>query len=747
MTFSNYFRVSSYAMVACGTLALAVSGGMGLGLSVVFAALTALAWMLEETRWQLSERVGLVVVLLSLPLFYLDWQFLSGGSEIKDRVGVSALVHLILFLSAVKLLQRKADRDWVFLYLISFFEVLLAAGLSLSPVFLATLGLYMLFALSTIVSFEIKKARRGIKISETRLLVAPDSTLFRRLRKQRARQRQFAEARRLPLVASVLLLLIFTLALPLFFIAPRFGSSALARSGEGLAGVIGFSDHVRLGEIGRLQRSNQVVMRVRVEDAQAHRQRSLRWRGVALDMFNGHDWQKSTRESIYVPANSERNFFQLGTTEGLHRLTTQTFFIEPIDTPVLFAAPRAVALQGALPYVRQDKEGGLTTRRHDLERISYVARSDTEEPGVDTLRADSQPYPRAVARYLQLPDSLDPRIAHLAREMIERDGGARSSRYEAARAIEAHLQSDYGYTLDLKAGGEDPLADFLFRVREGHCEYFSTAMAMMLRTQGIAARVVNGFQTGEYNETADAYTVTQADAHSWVEVYFPETDSWVTFDPTPAAGRPLRQSAGLSARLGKYAEALELLWIQYVVSYDKQEQRSLATSLRNRLGAYRHALAETIDHLKGMTSNWLSGGQDEPGGLRPAGMRRLVLLLALILLLLPLVLLARRIHRLGFRRALLIWRAEDDDDEGRESAIDFYERMTNIMAARGVRREANETPLEFATAARIPEVLKITQAYNRVRYGEHRLTSTEIAEINDWLSRMEREQFKFSVFS
>ena len=722
-------------MVACGALCLAVSGGMGLGLTVAFAALTAAAWVLEETRWQLSERVGLVVVLLSLPLFYLDWRFLSGGSEIKDRVGVSALVHLILFLSAVKLLQKKADRDWVFLYLISFFEVLLAAGLSLSPLFLATLGLYMLSALSTIVSFEIKKARRGLKISETRLLVAPDSTLFRRLRKKghAAGGRHSAEARRLPLVAFVLLLLIFTLAMPLFFIAPRFGSSALARSGEGLAGVIGFSDRVSLGEIGRLQRSNQTVMRVRVEDTQPRRQRNLRWRGVALDMFNGHEWQKSSRESAYVPANNERNFFQLGTTEGLHRLTTQTFFVEPIDTPVLFAAPRAVALQGALPYVRQDKEGALTTRRHDLERISYVARSDTEEPDADTLRADSQPYTRAFARYLQLPDTLDPRIAGLTRETLKRDGAR--GRYDAARSIEAHLQRDYGYTLDLKAGGADPLADFLFRVREGHCEYFSTAMTVMLRTQGIAARVVNGFQMGEYNETADVYTVTQADAHSWVEVYFPETGSWVTFDPTPAAGRPVRQSAGLGARLSKYAEALELLWIQYVVSYDKQEQRSLATSLRNRLGAYRRSLAQTFDDLKAATTAWLDGTESGSGGSRLASTRILLPLLWLTLILLPLALLVRRVRRLGFRRGLSIWRAEDE--EGRESAIEFYERMTKILAARGVEREANETPLEFATTAGIPEVLKITEAYNRVRYGEQPLTSDEAAEIDRWLREME----------
>src|SRR6185503_10909552 len=134
--------------------------------------------------------------------------------------------------------------------------------------------------------------------------------------------------------------------------------------------------------------------------------------------------------------------------------------------------------------------------------------------------------------------------------------------------------------------------DFLFRVRAGHCEYFSTALAVMLRTRGIASRVVNGFLPGEYNEAAEAYTVRQSDAHSWVEVYFPETESWVTFDPTPPAGRTAQTRTGLAGQLSKYSEALELVWFQYVVGYDKQEQHSLATSLRKRLIDARHSSSE-----------------------------------------------------------------------------------------------------------------------------------------------------------
>lgn len=716
-------------MLASAALALAVSGGLGVALGLGFALVLIVAWRLEATRWQLPERIGLGVVLLSLPLFYLDWKYQTVDGQ--DRVGVTALAHLILFLSTVKLLQKKADRDWVFLYLISFFEVLLAAGLSVSPMFLVTLGLYMLTALSTVIAFEIRKAQRGVKVQETRLLVAPDSTLFRRLTKKSAGYMP-REARRLPLVSFVLLLLIFSLALPLFLIVPRVGGSAFARSESGITRVSGFSDTVTLGDIGQIQKSNAVVMRVRVEDE--GRNLALRWRGVALDRFNGRVWQRSPGENQPVQANPERNFYRLGMTDSLHRLTTQTFFLEPINTPVLFAAPRAIAVQGQLPFVRQDREGAITTRQHPLERISYKVISDTIEPEAKRLRTDWQPYPAPMTRYLQLPEELDSRIPKLAREVITK-AGARN-RYDAARAIEQHLQRDYGYTLDLKAGGEDPLADFLFRVREGHCEYFSTAMTVMLRTQGVAARVVNGFQKGEYNDTADVFTVTQKDAHSWVEVYFPETSSWVTFDPTPAEGRPVRESTGLVARLGKYAEAMELYWNQYVIGYDRQEQRSLATSLRNRMSAFRQGFTDVMNSAKATVSHWISAitGSDDASGssVKRKSMWAIILLIALLT---PLFIwLLFRMRRLGFWRGIRVWRKVEG---GHGSIVEFYERMTRVLAVRGIRREADETPLEFALATAMPDVIRITRAYNRVRYGSQALSPLEITEIEQCLTHLE----------
>src|SRR5919112_2028595 len=222
MSFESYFRACSYATIACGVLALAVSGGVGAGLALAFAAVLVVSWKAAGTRWQLSERAGMIVVLLSLPAFYLDWNFQrSAAVDAAGQIyaGVSALVHFTLLLSSIKLLQVKSDRDWLFLYLISFFEVLLAA---------------CLFAL------------------------------------------------------------IIGLAFPVFLITPRAAENMLGMpGGAASSGFVGFSDRVTLGDIGRLNQSNELVMRVRVEGPDRSGGRLLRWRGVALDNFNGRRWRSS----------------------------------------------------------------------------------------------------------------------------------------------------------------------------------------------------------------------------------------------------------------------------------------------------------------------------------------------------------------------------------------------------------------------------------------------------------------------
>jgi hypothetical protein len=270
----------------------------------------------------------------------------------------------------------------------------------------------------------------------------------------------------------------------------------------------------------------------------------------------------------------------------------------------------------------------------------------------------------------------------------------------------------------MKASGSDPLTDFLFNVKSGHCEYYSTAMAVLLRTRGIAARVVNGFLPGEYNEAAGAYTVRKSDAHSWVEVYFPATRSWVTFDPTPSAGRTEPVRTGLSAQLQKYAEALELIWFQYVVGYDKQEQRSLATSLHNQVFDY----GRMITNLLATVQSYVTGNVPVVAiGFIAAVLFAVVLLFG------------KQIWR--WARSAFVHSPE----EGRtHSNVQFYERLIALMEQRGVLRDTHLTPLEFAKTLKSSEALLITRAYNRVRFGGQRLSDNEKREVERALFALER---------
>jgi hypothetical protein len=143
-------------------------------------------------------------------------------------------------------------------------------------------------------------------------------------------------------------------------------------------------------------------------------------------------------------------------------------------------------------------------------------------------------------------------------------------------AVQNWLRTQFRYTLDLpETAREATLEHFLFRRRAGHCEYFSTALAILLRAEGIPARNVNGFLGGTWNEFGGFVTVSQNQAHSWVEVYFPEY-GWIPFDATPsatAAGAQLQDR--WSGPLRTFFDGLEHRWNKWILEYNLDQQVSL----------------------------------------------------------------------------------------------------------------------------------------------------------------------------
>jgi hypothetical protein len=243
MNLERFFNGISYTVVFCGFLSLWVSGTFGVVSTLLFLSVFVLAGLTEGSKWQVSERAGTVLIVLALPAFYLGWRsgiFMFSGAE-AAIAGI--LARMILSLTAIKLLQKKSGRDWIFLYLMAFFQVLLAAGLSISAVYLASFILFLLVTVCAIIAFEIRKTSNAV-------LGRGDGDT------DRSRPGAIA-VKRLPAAAFTIIVLTFVLALPLFFVLPRVGSAGLGGGQSNLATSSGFSDIVKLGGSARFSRTMQ----------------------------------------------------------------------------------------------------------------------------------------------------------------------------------------------------------------------------------------------------------------------------------------------------------------------------------------------------------------------------------------------------------------------------------------------------------------------------------------------------------
>ena len=321
------------------------------------------------------------------------------------------------------------------------------------------------------------------------------------------------------------------------------------------------------------------------------------------------------------------------------------------------------------------------------------------------LRADGSDYPDEVsAQNLQLP-VLDPRIIQLAKSVTAQ---ARTP-FDKVIAIEGHLRSKYTYTLNLTGKpGDDPLTHFLFETRAGHCEYFASALTIMLRTLGIPAREVNGFLPGEYNDLAGDYIVRASDAHSWVEVYFPG-DGWITFDPTPSA----EESTSVFRRFEHYLDWMELSWNEWVINYDFAHQVQVAQMLQRNTRNWNESMRAWFKQKQRGSRAWLRSW------LRRRGTITLALPMALVFLL---VLARYGMIGAAIRRVRLHLQfrgAASGTSSNPQLASRMYAELLRLLERRGFTRAASQTPLEFAAAVSEPALAGAVQEFTRI-YGDAR---------------------------
>jgi protein-glutamine gamma-glutamyltransferase len=301
---------------------------------------------------------------------------------------------------------------------------------------------------------------------------------------------------------------------------------------------------------------------------------------------------------------------------------------------------------------------------------------------------------------------LDPRIAQLAAQITS----ASSNNYDKAAALERYLKGHYGYTLQLlRTPVADPLANFLFERKQGHCEYFASSMAVMLRTLHIPSRVVNGFRSDEFNDVTGNYVVRAKNAHSWVEAFFPGY-GWITFDPTP--GGTVASPRGWG-RAMLYLDAAASFWREWVISYDAAHQSVLGQSVlsgtRSSVEQVRMWARMRYARLLGLARRGQRRVEKTPGPWLGVAVMVMLLVLALAN--------AGRIARMIRTRRL---QAHPERSPHRAAAM-WYERMARYLARRGMKKAATQTAQEFVRVIEDERlrarVKRFTDAYEAARFG------------------------------
>jgi len=247
------------------------------------------------------------------------------------------------------------------------------------------------------------------------------------------------------------------------------------------------------------------------------------WRGAIFDRYTGVGWEPLNVEVEAPPAAIDL----VG--PGRYALTQQFDIISLQDNRLFAAGQPMQASDGTVLQAAQDDPTAVLPRGRlpRYEITSWAPRVTAQE-----LEADSTGYPAEIReRYLQLPDTVPPRVTDLAARLTQ---GA-TSPYDKALRVQEYLRLTYPYNLDVPAPppNRDVADYFLFDAPGGFCSYYATAMAVMLRSEGVPARVVVGFASGEYDGLLRKYRVPAKSAHAWVEVYFP-TYGWIEFEPTSA---------------------------------------------------------------------------------------------------------------------------------------------------------------------------------------------------------------------
>jgi protein-glutamine gamma-glutamyltransferase len=685
------------ALAVLGILALLASGQFGpwVSGSILTGLVLALAIRDAWERYPALKHLD-AVALVGVLALQIGRLMLDPNANVLD-----VLIEFAAALQIIRLATRKGaahDQQVIVLALLHLISgTVLGGGLGYGLCFLGVL----VVAPGALVLSHLRREVEGNYRQGARDRTGLPVDVPRILRSRRVVGRTFLG------VTCLLSIPIFAFTAMLFVLFPRVGLSLLLLNRGHSGRMIGFSGRVDLGEVGVLRSDPTLVMRIEVPNLPQPppTRLPLHLRGTALDTYDGRAWSQS--ESFKRPMEVEAGVMPLEdrwpepTVDAVMHVD-----LEPIEPPVLFLPPyasglrmRARATVGGEPTTTtyRGPEGELRYQPIDDRGLKYdVFVSRKNVPSFRRLGAAER------FRYLSVPKDMPPRIRDLAQAWSK----DMTSPFERARAIEHHLRTEFRYDLASPSGKDpQPLDHFLFESKRGHCEFYSTAMAVMLRTLDVPTRNVTGFVGGSYNRFGRFYAVRQGDAHSWVEVWLDEAQGWVTFDPTPPAdAAPKSEIIGIWAYLRDLVEATSQRWDRHVVSYDLNQQVSLLSSLTSR--------------------------NRRMGSMLPTSGRGRIVAIVLVGVVAAFagVTLWLRSRR---RRGVLPGKEADPRSASALLATSLYEALDVAMGVRGVGRSPSTPPLKHAQALSAishplaHEILNLTEIYLQARFGGVSLSEEE----------------------
>ncbi len=447
---------------------------------------------------------------------------------------VEALSVLLL----IKLFEDKRFRDYMQIYLMSVLLLAGAALLSLDVVFVVYFAALAALCSTALILLTYYSQDRELALQAAVVMRIITKSLL------------------IPLAAAPMTVL-------LFIVLPRTNYPMfdfLNRSGG--AAATGFTDHVQLGTVSGIQEDTTIIFRASMEKISDD---LLYWRGIVLDYFDGTSW----KSSLKAPAEVSQFPYIAG------KRIQQTIYLEPYENKYVFALDKPLSI--SMQRIQRLRDLTFSLPGNITKRIKYHASSSPAEilPEI-TINRDP---------YLQLPgagpgkrDKAD-KVEALVRRLAGKDPEA------TVRSMLSFLKNgNYRYGLQNLPLTAHPIDDFLFRYRYGNCEYFASAMAVMLRTAGIPARLIGGYRGGYYNEMGGYYIIPQRNAHVWVEVYL-EHKGWVRVDPTPVSSGSFegafKKNLFFTVRL--MFDSISYAWNASVINYDFEGQLSLLNALRTGL--------------------------------------------------------------------------------------------------------------------------------------------------------------------